>query len=189
MAVVCCLLLSILFIISYANGVLPDTALLLRILIVGCIGFPLVIVLWSVIYWLLKHKRQVRLYEVLSLNSNLYSDMLEYQHAFWLYTAIIKSRTVGGYIVKIMKAERGFQKVRLEIPLKWREIEKEEFRYLTRLFNPHGISLEIAVAVMELDLRNYKDRGGAMEAFERAVMTFVRLLQENRLEPEYAPQL
>jgi hypothetical protein len=182
----CLIILSFIltvFSIAYFTNSLPDLKTIILVLFFGCIIFPVGLTLLSVLVWSLTENKKKMVFESLELNKIGFVDKEINQGKFWKLNENIKTKIVDNYVVNANFSETHANQLEIEIPLKWRQVDKNEFEILESEFKSQNIELTIGCIVKLFStkiLLATKD----YNKLNKDILEFVNLAKQKGFDPE-----
>ena len=171
------------FLIAYFKSSLPEVRTIISIIFFGCIIFPVGLMSLSLIIWTIIHKKKKRVFESLELNKIDFADKEINEDKFWKLSENIKTRKVDKYVVNANLSESHPNQLEIEIPLKWRPVDKNEFKILEREFNPQNIELRIGCIVKHYSIKTLLGTRD-FDKFNKEILEFIMLTKQKGFEPE-----
>lgn len=142
---VCLALVFVFLIIGAIVGQFPDLALLMIIIFTAGIGSPLFIIALGYLDWLFNRKVRKRAYSKTpfdELENIGFSKAYINVQSKWYFTEEIKAATIDGFTVECDIYRNTPKIVRFKALIKWRHIEKQEFKQLQGSFKQDNIEFD-----------------------------------------------
>lgn len=146
--------LLIIFLIAYFNNALPNTTLIISIFAFGCIILPLVIILIGFLVWNITQRRKTKIYNKLELDKIGFTDKQINEESFWKLNESIKTKKIDDYTIAINLSETNSNQLEIEVPLRWRKVDKNEFKILDTEFKSQDIELRIGCIVKKVNIKS-----------------------------------
>ena len=138
---------------------------------------------FSVSFWSMAQNRQRNIFKKLELNKIGFADKQINQDKFWKLNEIIKTKKVDNWTVNASVSEIQGNHLKIEIPLKWRQVDKTEFGILESEFKLQKIELDIGCIVklynIKMLLKDYD-----LSKFDIDILDFITLTKSKGFDPE-----
>jgi len=127
--------------------------------------------------------KKKRLFESLELNKIGFVDKEINEERFWKLCENIKTKKVDNYVINANLSETNSNQLEIEIPLKWRPVDKNEFEVLESEFKLLNIELKIGCIVKQFSIKTLLAMKDSAK-FNKGIFEFVSLTKQKGFEPE-----
>jgi hypothetical protein len=162
----------------------PDFQTSLLILFFGCIVLPSAVLLGSVLIWVAAQKRKKMILDTLQLDKVGFVDKQIKQESFWELNETIKAKKIGNYTVNVNISDTHGDHLEVVLPLKWRHVNKSEFKILEDEWKSQNIELGIGCIVKRFKIKTLL-RDYDVTKFDRDISDFVTLTNIKGFDPEF----
>jgi len=175
-------ILTVFLITNFKNSV-PDLKTIILILFFGCIFFPAVLMFFSLLIWTKVQNRKQRAFENLELTKIGFVDKEINKERFWKLIENIKTRKVDNYVINANLSETHPNQLEIQIPLKWRQVDKNEFAVLESEFKSQNIELQIGCIVKLFSIKKLLATKDSAK-FNKDILEFISLTKQKGFDPE-----
>ncbi len=171
------------FIVAYFKNLLPNVKTIVLILFFGCIIFPAGLMPFSLIIWTMVQNKKKRVFESLELTKIGFVDKEINQDRFWKLNENIKTRKVDNYVINANLSETHPNQLEIQIPLKWRHVDINEFEVLESEFKSQNIELNIGSIVKLFSVKMLLTTNDYAK-FNNDILEFICLTKQKGFDPE-----
>lgn len=146
--------ISVVLLIAYLTGNLPNGQLLLSIILLTAIGFPVFIILLGYIGWQVNRKARQKAFSKLPFNdieSIGFSKAYVGDNSKWSFADEIKKGGVNGFTLTMDISKEKRHTLEFDIPTQWKMLDKNEFSRLKEKFKQHNIEFRMSSLVKQYD--------------------------------------
>jgi len=143
--------------VAYMTGNVPNGQLLLYVLIVACIGIPVLIMLLGYLIWQVNHKGRLKAFAKTPFDQ---VDKIGFfkthtgDTSKWSFTDEIKEGNINGFTLRMdMSKEKGQRFIEFDIPVEWKKLDNGEFNRLTEEFKHYNAEFRIGSIAKHYDTR------------------------------------
>ena len=178
-------LISIAFILAVVNGHVPDYGLIAIVFLTAGIAFPCFIIFISYLAWYYKQWAKRRAFSTQPFNQLYmlgFTDRLQGERTKWAFTQEVKAGTINGFdlIADILYDNRQIITVRAFTA--WRQIDKIEYRRLSKEFSAYDIEFDTGCFVKKYNTKRMSHL--SINNLKSDLEEFTSLLRRNGFEPE-----
>ena len=147
---------SIVLLIAYVTGNLPNGQLLLYILLTTGIVFPIFIMLLGYIVWLISRNARQRAFYNVPFNQ---IETIGFHKTYsghnlkWSFTDELKKGHLNGFTLTMDLSKEKGHTLEFVAPTEWKKLDKTEYRRLTEKFQVHNIEFRIGSLVKQYDIK------------------------------------
>jgi hypothetical protein len=128
-------------------------------------------------------KKKNMVFESLELNKIGFVDKEINQGRFWKLNENIKSKSVDNYVINANLSETHPNQLEIEIPLKWRQVDKSEFKVLESEFQFQNIELRIGCIVKQFSIKTLLATRDVTK-FNKDILDFISLTKQKGFDPK-----
>lgn len=172
--------------ITYMTGTLPNAQFLLYVLIVACIGFPLLIIFLGYLIWQFNHKARQKAFSKTPFNQ---VDKIGFSRTYigdsskWSLTDEIKEGNINGFTLRMdISKEKGGRFIEFDIPVEWKKLDNGELNRLTEEFKHYNAELRIGSIAKQYDTRRQTLQ--TVSDLKQDLELFIALLRQEGFEPQ-----
>lgn len=177
---------SIVFLIAYLTGNLPNVQLLFYILVITSIGFPIFVILLGYIVWFINRTARQRTFSKAPFND---IEKIGFHKAYldesskWALTEEIKESKLNGFALRMnLSKEKGYHFIEFDIPVERKKLEKSEYDSLTKKFKQHNAEFRIGSIVKLYDTRQQISQ--TVSDIKQDLELFTTLLKQEGFKPK-----
>ena len=152
---------SVILLLAYLTGNLPNGKLLLSIILVTAIAFPVFIILLGYIGWQANRKARQKAFSKIPFsdieNIGFYKAYLG-DNSKWSFTDEIKKGHINGFNLTMDISKEKGHTLNFDISTQWKKLDKNDFSRLTEKFKQHNIEFRMGSLVKEYDITQLKFR-------------------------------
>lgn len=125
----------------------------------------------------------MRVFESLELNKIGFVDKEINQDKFWTLNEMVKTKRQDNYVVNANLSATNSNQLEIEIPIKWRQVDKSEFKVLESEFRSHNIELRIGCIVKQFGTKTLLETTD-FTRLNKDISEFISLIKQKGFEPE-----
>jgi len=138
---------------------------------------------FSLLIWTKVQNRKQRAFENLELTKIGFVDKEINKERFWKLIENIKTRKVDNYVINANLSETHPNQLEIQIPLKWRQVDKNEFAVLESEFKSQNIELQIGCIVKLFSIKKLLATKDSAK-FNKDILEFISLTKQKGFDPE-----
>ena len=127
--------------------------------------------------------KKKRVFESLELTKIGFVDKEINQDRFWKLNENIKTRKVDNYVINANLSETHPNQLEIQIPLKWRHVDINEFEVLESEFKSQNIELNIGSIVKLFSVKMLLTTNDYAK-FNNDILEFICLTKQKGFDPE-----
>lgn len=178
-AVVSLSFVSIVLIIAYAKGHLPNRNLVAAILLASTIAAPIFIISLAYLGWTynqFKRKTVFSKFPFSQLEDLGFYKSLKNEKSKWFFTEEIKEGEINGFMIKCDLSEEKSNAIEFEVLNTFREIDKTDYRRLEKLFAEHNAYFKLDTIAKTCAVK--KTKAFTTEDLKKELHEFTVLLKQ-----------
>lgn len=174
----------IFLVIGYFNNQLPNTILLITILLVAGIGLPIFIMALAYLEWLFKRKVRNRAFskppfdqlENIGFSKSFINEKIK-----WFFTEETKEGSINNFKIKCDITRENSKKIQFKAFVEHKQIDKNEFKRLEHYLKKHEITFDFGGFTKTHDIR--RPEIVSAKQLESDLFEFIELLKKEGFEP------